>query len=91
MFVRFNKHGGVLAESDQELKRAKDVDLITLPEKVKGTNCFNCKFIKNKMIKQGDCVNPRVKQKVNERQCCVLWQATGEYRQFKGRSDKYKE
>jgi hypothetical protein len=90
MFVHYNDHGGVDAPTEKDLKRAKEVDLITLPKKIRGTNCFNCRFIRNKMLRHGKCSHPKVDQDVNERMCCVLWSAPGEYRQFQGRSDKYK-
>ena len=91
MFIRYNELGGVEAENKEQLEKAKNVDLVTLPRDVRGTNCFNCKFIKNKMIKHGYCSHPKVSQNVNGRMCCILWSATGEHRQFKGRSDKLKE
>lgn len=82
--MALNKHGGVLARTEIELKRAKNVDLITMPNDIDGTNCSNCKF-----ISKGQCINPRVKQAVNNRMCCVLWSRPGEYRQFKGRNKEY--
>lgn len=81
----YNKLGGVLAETDDELRRAKDVDLITMPEKIKGTNCGNCKW----MRKNDYCANHKVAQEVNERMCCVLWTHSGEYRQFEKRLNKF--
>ncbi len=82
--AELNKLGGVLARTNEELSRAKDVDLITMPKDIDGTNCGNCKF-----MRKGSCAHPRVNQKVNNRQCCVLWSRHGEYRQFKGRSKEY--
>lgn len=82
--AELNKLGGILARTEDELARAKNVDLITMPKDIDGTNCGNCKF-----IKQHHCSHPRVNQKVNNRQCCVLWSRNGEYRQFKGRNKDY--
>lgn len=79
-----NKNGGVISKTYKELSRAKDVDLITMPKDIDGTNCSNCRFIKD-----GFCRHPRVKQKVNNRMCCVLWSRPGEYRQFVGRNKEY--
>lgn len=81
---RYNKLMGINAQTKDELERAKDVDLITFPLKIDGTNCGNCQF-----IKKGYCENERVDQRVNNRMCCVLWSAPGEYRQFEGREDIY--
>lgn len=90
MFIRYNELGGVIAETDRNLQKAKDVDLVTLPRKTLGTNCFNCRFIRNPLIHHGHCSHPKVDQQVNERMCCVLWSGIGEYRQFEGRTNKYK-
>lgn len=57
------------------MQRAKKVDLITLPPKISGTNCGNCKFIKD-----GFCTNKEVQMKVNSHQCCSLWDAEGAIR-----------
>lgn len=81
-----NKKGGVLARTQDELKRAKEVDLITLPIDIDGTNCGNCRFVKNRF-----CTHPRVNQRVNNRMCCILWSRPGEYRQFKGRIEELGE
>lgn len=79
-----NKNGGVNPSSPEELDRAKKVDLITLPRKVSGTNCFNCKFIKQLDRKDiGFCGHPEVKQLVNSRNCCAKWDAEGTFRPFK--------
>jgi hypothetical protein len=82
--AELNKLGGVLAKTEKELQRAKNVDLITLPLDIDGTNCGNCKYIKERY-----CTHPRVRQDVNNRMCCVLWSRKGEYRQFKGRNIEY--
>ena len=55
-------------DNKAKLMRAEKVDLITLPEAIKGTNCGNCEYMDS-----GYCDNPKVDQKVNERMCCALW------------------
>ena len=57
-----------------DLKRAEKVDLITLPESVKGTNCGNCKFVDPD---KDWCTNKQVVQPVNNRMCCALWDSNG--------------
>jgi len=61
--------GGIVPSN---IKRAKRVDLITLPEDVKGTNCGNCKW-----INEGFCTHPEVKMHVNDRMCCAEWDNKG--------------
>lgn len=63
-----NNQGGINPQTQEELSRAKQVDLITLPLSVKGTNCGNCKW-----FKEGFCTNPKVNQVVNDRMCCAVW------------------
>lgn len=82
--AELNKQGGILARTNEELARAKNVDLITMPISIDGTNCGNCRYIKNKY-----CTHPKVNQAVNNRMCCVLWSRPSEYRQFKGRSKEF--
>ena len=41
-----NDQGGLDPANHEELARYKHADLITLPADVKGTNCGNCKFVK---------------------------------------------
>lgn len=88
--IRINKLGGIDSKLAQEVKRAKEVDLITLPKDVKGTNCGNCKWYKQVTPKVSYCENTRVKQNVNDRMCCVLWTHHGEERMFTGRMEEYK-
>jgi hypothetical protein len=71
--VKKNSQGGVVP---QDLESAKKVDLITLPEDVPGTNCFNCKWIEKKGD-VGHCKHPKVDQMVNDRNCCSLWDNSG--------------
>lgn len=65
--------------------RAKDVDFVTLPKKIEGTNCANCSvfFRKLKGKKYGFCIHPKVRMPVNNRNCCKLWDAYDTGRHFK--------
>ena len=67
--------GGLVPE---DLKKAKRVDLVTLPSKIEGTNCSNCKFINS----EGFCENKEVQMLVNKRMCCALWDAKGTIRSW---------
>lgn len=69
-------HGGLERAS---ILRAAKADLITLPDGVKGTNCANCKY-----YGKGMCQHPQVNMPVNERMCCVFWDAAGVYRPWQG-------
>lgn len=86
--IEFNELGGIYTERKEELKRAKEVDLVTLPRDITGTNCFNCKWIRGKQKYHGYCSHPKVAQDVNNRMCCILWSRTGEYREFSGRDKR---
>jgi hypothetical protein len=62
-----------------DMKKAKHVDLITLPANVPGTNCSNCKH----MEKDGDhgwCNHPEIEMPVNHRMCCKYWDNAGVHR-----------
>lgn len=65
-------------KNNEELERAKKADLITLPNNIKGTNCGNCKFIKD-----GYCFHSKIKQNVANNQCCIYWDAEGVKREWK--------
>ena len=64
---------------------AKKVDLVTLPEKVEGTNCANCKYVKVLDAEKGTgyCWHPSVQLPVTARMCCALWDAEGTLRSWK--------
>lgn len=90
MSLEKNDLGGVNDMSNVALVHAKRVDLVTLPESVRGTNCYNCKWISAQKEKDSAfCRNVSVKQYVNNRMCCALWDAKGTYRPF-DKEDKYK-
>jgi hypothetical protein len=59
----------------EDLKKAKNVDLITLPPSITGTNCSNCEYFKDNF-----CINEKVNQPVTKRECCALWDAKGTIR-----------
>lgn len=61
-------HGGIIPK---DLKKAKKVDLITLPPDIKGTNCGNCKFMDNDF-----CKHKEIQMPVNDRMCCAYWDNT---------------
>lgn len=68
--------GGILPT---DKRKAKHVDLITLPKDIQGTNCGNCKYYE----KDGDhgyCKHKEVEMHVTARQCCAKWTATGAFR-----------
>lgn len=76
-----DKQGGLIPTSPE---RAKDTDFITLPEAVEGTNCSNCLFVRKvKGKKYSQCVHPKVRMPVNNRNCCKYWDAYGTKRHFK--------
>lgn len=86
--INFNKLGGVSELDAPALERAKKSDLVTLPEDIEGTNCYNCKYISPyKNDGYAMCLQPRVRQFVNERMCCALWDNKDCYRAF-GKLDK---
>lgn len=78
-----NAIGGVNDMDKGAIDRARKTDLVTLPKDVTGTNCFNCRYIKDQFKGIGYCKNPSVLQYVNARMCCALWDRIGAYRPFK--------
>lgn len=64
---------------DAQALRAKQADLVTLPNNIKGTNCSNCQFvhITDDKAGQGYCRHPKVDQPVTARMCCIYWDAPG--------------
>lgn len=83
-----NDLGGINETDKPALERAKKADLVTLPEDVEGTNCYNCKWISSyKNDEKGMCTEPHVRQYVNQRMCCILWSGKGEYRPFKRKAN----
>ena len=75
-------------EKPSRLERAKNADLVTLPEGIEGTNCANCKFVD---LKNKYCTHKDVDQKVSERMCCALWDAEGTKREWEKEETKPSE
>lgn len=67
-------------KSKAKKTRARKVDLIVLPEKIKGTNCGNCEYF-DSATKW--CNHSQVTQNVTDRMCCALWDAPGTKRKWK--------
>ena len=70
-----NKYGGIIPTEKDQVKRAFDADVITMPGK---------KFPKKKYW----CKNTLVEQWVTERMCCNLWEHSGLLKQFDGKEPK---
>jgi hypothetical protein len=81
--LTLNKLGGINEKDEPAIKRAREVDLITMPANINGTNCYNCKWISSSKSDVSMCTQPKVRQLVNSRMCCVLWSNPEEYRPFK--------
>ncbi len=68
----------LIKETLNTKERAKDADLIALPEDMEGTNCKNCHFWKNTDDPDiGYCDHAQVSLFVTDRQTCVQWIAKG--------------
>lgn len=81
--LEINELGGVVPESIADQVRARKSDLITLPPNIWGTNCGNCKFVRNVGPEGfGFCSHPKVLQPVSARMCCAFWDANGVLRDF---------
>lgn len=78
--IKRNVLGGINNYDPEILHRAKKVDLVTLPLDTEGTNCFNCKWIRDKHHDVAMCVNPKVAQEVSKRMCCAIWDNDKSYR-----------
>lgn len=64
-----DKQGGGKLQTEEEIKRAKEADLITMPGIGKP----------DKMIM---CAHPKVRVFVTPRQCCAFWDAEGTFREY---------
>lgn len=64
------------------LKRAKKVDLITLPKNLTGTNCAigNCKYTDENNF----CTHPKIMLPVTDKMSCSLWDNDEAMRSWKG-------
>ena len=88
--MKINKNEGIDYKDEDSVGRAKSVDLITLPKKIEGTNCANCKFVKilDESRGRGFCTNKDILLPVTAHMCCALWDAEGSGRSWK---DKKKD
>jgi len=68
-------------EDSKRLDRAKEADLVTLPDNIQGTNCGNCFFFDPEK-KEGFCNHVKVLQHVTSRMCCSFWDAPGTKREW---------
>lgn len=62
------------------IKKAQNADLVTLPKKVAGTTCANCKYVDANNF----CTHHKVLLPVTQRMTCSLWDAVGALRSWKG-------
>lgn len=90
-FTRFRKSLDVLGGEKpglKEMAEAKKYDFVTLPKGVQGTNCGNCLWVREQG-KGHICGNPKLPGlKVNEHNCCALWDAKGVKRAWQGQEKK---
>lgn len=68
-----NKQGGFEPETEEQKRKWKKIDLITLPEGVSGTNCSNCRYMASKGPGVGFCTHKEVLEFVTPRMCCAEW------------------
>ena len=70
-----NDRGGLDPKGDAQIRKFKQVDLITLPQGVAGANCFNCEYIeitdRSKGI--GFCKHKEVQEWVTKKMLCPKW------------------
>lgn len=83
--MKTNKNDGIDYQDLASVGRAKNADLLTLPKKVEGTNCANCKFVKvlDEDKGSGFCTHKEVLLPVTKHMCCKFWDADGSSRSWK--------
>jgi hypothetical protein len=69
---QLSNEGGIDPENEEEMERAKNADLITLP----GGS-------KNEISTKKFCYNNKIKMYVTERMCCAYWDNDGVKRPWK--------
>jgi len=79
---KFNQNGGIDSDRDEWIK-ARNADLITLPQDVQGTNCGNCQYFRHMANMSGQCTHPKLGVLVNNRMCCSFWDNSGALRAWK--------
>lgn len=77
-----NKQGGFDPRNEEEIKKFKHADLITLPVSVSGTNCGNCQHFQGHGNAVGYCDHHDILQNVTSRMCCVYWNHSGVSREW---------
>lgn len=84
-----NKNGGINYPSyEKVIDKVQKADLITLPKSVVGANCFNCKYLSPKTIRNvGWCGNDKVHLKVTSKMCCNYWDNKGALRSFETKKE----
>jgi hypothetical protein len=90
--MKTNKNGGIDYQDDASVSRAKKADLLTLPKKVEGTNCGNCKFVKILDADKGSgfCTHKEVLLPVTKSMCCALWDHDQSLRSWKDKGNEKK-
>lgn len=71
--AKINKNNGLDYTDPDELKKAQEADLLTLPNGIPGTNCGNCEYFKKTGGPVGQCNHPKVKLPVSVTMCCAFW------------------
>lgn len=82
--IEYDRNGGVRLEGESEKARASRADLISMPERLRGVGCGNCKFFSAIGGKptSGWCRHPAVDLPVSVRQCCNFWDHPHTFRAF---------
>lgn len=62
--------------------RARQSDLVALPESVDGARCGNCRFF---LSVHSQCCHPKVDLPVLAHMCCCFWDAEGTVNLFTGK------
>ncbi len=77
-----NDNGGLDYKDKESNEKAKNVDLISFPKNIQGTNCFNCEYIEKIDEDIGFCTNNIVKLFVTKQMCCNAWTEKGTTRSW---------
>ena len=84
--MKIDKSGGIEYEHPEELKKAEDVDLVTMPPHLQnGISCMNCRFFRRVTGTVGHCGNKKVDMPVNHAQCCELYDHPGMVRSWENK------
>lgn len=80
--VVIDNNGGVVPSAPQDLTRAKNAGLVTLPPDIPGKNCSNCVFYANPQGHLAYCSHKKVLQVVSDRNSCNFWSNPGTTRHW---------